>query len=50
MDFAMDSEGEPIFCGRLAAIKYDGTWLCVEHYDTVAEQPKAGYVYRQGAS
>jgi hypothetical protein len=28
-------DGDPIFCDKLARIKYGEVWLCAEHYDAV---------------
>jgi hypothetical protein len=45
-------DGDPIFCDRPASIKWDGSWLCAEHYDEavveVVKQVKGSYIYRQG--
>jgi hypothetical protein len=38
VDFAMDSEGEPVFCGLPANIKFGAQWFCAPHYDEIAER------------
>lgn len=33
-------DGDPIFCDKPAPIKYNGVWLCAEHYDDVLSTAK----------